>query len=299
MAAPPRTHIDAFLRLHAPDRDLGQHFLTDTRVLQRALELAGDLNGTRVLEVGPGPGVLTERLLEAGATVLAVEQDDRAIDHLERTFDAWIQRGLLTLEHGDILRTTIEDVDAVVANIPYQISSPLLEWIEGHRARQGGFDTLVLLVQEEFALRMLGRHPMDRGPLSLNIALQWDLELDMKVGSGSFLPAPRVRSRLVHLRAHDRPTRVSTAFLRGLVRQAFAHRRRKLGTTLRTRPTGLEDAGLQSVDWSDVIRRWRSEHVELADRRPEDLDLNGWEQVALSIHAVAGIEPSHPTKPSQ
>ena len=157
----------------------------------------------------------------------------------------------------------------------------------------------VLLVQEEFALRMLGRHPMDRGPLSLNIALQWDLELDMKVGSGSFLPAPRVRSRLVHLRAHDRPTRVSAAFLRGLVRQAFAHRRRKLGTTLRTRPTGLEDAGLRSVDWSDVIRRWRSEHVELADRRPEDLDLNGWEQVALSIHAVAGIEPSHPTKPSQ
>ena len=93
---------------------------------------------------------------------------------------------------------------------------------------------------------MLGRHPMDRGPLRLNIALQWDLELDMKVGSGSFLPAPRVRSRLVHLRAHDRPTRVSAAFLRGLVRQAFAHRRRKLGTTLRTRPTGLEDAGLRS-----------------------------------------------------
>ena len=133
-------------------------------------------------------------------------------------------------------------------------------WIEGHRARQGGFDTLVSL-QEEFALRMLGRHPMDRGPLSLNIALQWDLELTWKVGSGSFLLRQGYGAVCIfELTTSDSCQCGIPAWM---VRQAFAHRRRKLGTTLRRRPTGLEDAGPRSVDWSDVIRRWRSEHVEL------------------------------------
>ena len=166
-----RRAVDLVARLQARqpnDRSLGQHFLIDETHLNAIATMAGDLHGRTVLEIGPGPGTLTEHLLRAGAVVHAIEIDAVAVDHLRTTFAEEIEEQKLVLTEGDALEATWPDkIDAVVSNIPYQISSPLIDALEKHRQRHGAPDVVVLLVQEEFAERLTLATPADRGSLGI------------------------------------------------------------------------------------------------------------------------------------
>ena len=168
-------------------RELGQHYLVDTSVLNAAIELAGDLSGKHVLEIGCGPGSLTHHLLHAGARVSAIEIDEGSLEHMHRHFDEELESEQLILIEGDALTVKWpSNIDAIVANIPYQISSPLLERMQ----REVRTIPAVLLVQEEFAERMaMAIGPLDRGPLGLSLWLDYDLELGRRVPPSCFSPS--------------------------------------------------------------------------------------------------------------
>ncbi len=269
--------VDLHRDRHRIDRELGQHYLVDNSVLNATIEMSGDLSEQHVLEIGCGPGSLTNHLLRAGARVSAIEIDSGSLEHMQHHFEEEINTGKLTLIQGDAL--TVEwpsDVDAIIANIPYQISSPLLERMQ----RDARTVRAVLLVQEEFAERMaMAIGPLDRGPLGLSLWLDYDLEIGRRVPPSCFSPQPRVTSCLVQLEPIDRLTlldsKVDLRMFRQITSQCFNDRRRKLRNLLKKSPRRLARIpGWHRDRWRDAIQSLH-EHP-LMDERPDMLEPEDW-----------------------
>ena len=245
---------------------LGQHFLNNEEILDETMRLADISSEDHVIEIGPGPGVLTERLLESGCALTSIEIDTEVCEFLRDNFPT------LDLIEGDALQVNWPKANKVVANIPYQISSPLIDII----TRNHSIEYVVLLVQEEFAERLVVEWESDRGSLGMCTMLDWDCTFEMRVGPHCFTPSPQVHSRLVTMRRKDSPANSKLAKL--LIRQGFAERRKKLRNTLSKAPKRIarvsgwhakayRDA-MQSVDW------------DLLEERPEDLDIEDWLDLA-------------------
>lgn len=206
------------------DKRLGQHFLTSEAHLRRIVEAAQPFTGP-VYEVGPGLGVLTRALLEAGAEVTAIEKDERLRPVLEETL-----AGLrATLHFQDALAFPWEEVpqrSLLVANLPYQIATPLVT-----RLLKGGrLARLVFLVQKEVADRMTARPKTAAyGLLSLRVAHHARAERLLDLPPGAFFPPPRVQSSLVRLTPKGVP---DDPELFALLEAAFAHRRKTLKNAL-------------------------------------------------------------------
>ena len=125
-----RWYVDQLLNVQSADKRLGQHFLIDDDLLGRIVDYGEVQDGDHVLEIGPGPGTLTSTLLSRGCKVTAVEIDEGAVHHLNEIFENEIHDGQLSLLNDDVLNYTFpSSINKVIANIPYQISSPLLEQI--------------------------------------------------------------------------------------------------------------------------------------------------------------------------
>jgi 16S rRNA (adenine1518-N6/adenine1519-N6)-dimethyltransferase len=245
---------------------LGQHFLNNEEILDETMRLAEISPDDHVIEIGPGPGVLTERLLESGCALTSIEIDTEVCEFLRDNFPT------LDLIEGDALQVNWPKANKVVANIPYQISSPLIDII----TRNHSIEYVVLLVQEEFAERLVVEWESDRGSLGMCTMLDWDCTFEMRVGPHCFTPSPQVHSRLVTMRRKDSPANSKLAKL--LIRQGFAERRKKLRNTLSKAPKRIarvsgwhakayRDA-MQSIDW------------DLLEERPEDLDIEDWLDLA-------------------
>lgn len=269
-----------------PDRSLGQHFLLDEAVISRAIELASrDVkidSSSHVLEIGPGPGSLTLELLRCGAAVTALEIDEEAVAHLERVFGD--SDGRLSVIECDALEVDWpSDVTHIVANLPYQISSPILERIQMHHA-QYRLNGIALLVQEEFAERMaMSAGHASRGPLGHSLWLDFEVEIDQRVAPHSFSPSPRVHSRLTNLVPVERES--TAGFDRRLFRmtiaECFGNRRRKLRTLLKRPPKRLSRiSGWHRARWSDAIKRLPAETLDL---RPENLSSEEWATLIAEI----------------
>ena len=155
---------------------LGQHFLNNEEVLDETMALADISEDDHVIEIGPGPGVLTERLLETGCKLTAIEIDSGACEFLRDNFPK------LELIEGDALTEKWPKANKVIANIPYQISSPLIDVI----TRTQSIDYVVILVQEEFAERLVVEWESDRGSLGMCTMLDWDCTFEMRVGPPLF-----------------------------------------------------------------------------------------------------------------
>ena len=285
-----RRAVDLVARLQARqpnDRGLGQHFLIDETHLEAIATMAGDLDGRTVLEIGPGPGTLTEHLLRAGAEVHAIEIDAVAVDHLRTTFAEEIERQTLVLTEGDALTVTWPNaIDAVVSNIPYQISSPLIDALEKHRQHHGAPEVVVLLVQEEFAERLTLATPADRGSLGICTALGWASTMERRVPPGAFRPPPAVMSRVCVLRPVDHPAQVDHRLVRQTVHAAFHHRRRKLRTSLRRPPRRLSRlSGWHAARWKAALASMEDDPV--LNLRPEDLSVEAW---CAFCHRLASAE---------
>ncbi len=245
---------------------LGQHFLNNEEILDETMRLAEVSSEDHVIEIGPGPGVLTERLLETGCELTSIEIDSDVCEFLRDNFPN------LDLIEGDALEVKWPKANKVVANIPYQISSPLIDVI----TRNNSIESVVILVQEEFAERLVVEWESDRGSLGMCTMLDWDCTFEMRVGPHCFTPSPQVHSRLVTMRRKDSPDNSKLAKL--LIRQAFAQRRKKLRNTLSKAPKRIarvngwhakiyRDA-IQSLDW------------DLFEERPEDLEIEDWLELA-------------------
>ena len=265
-------------------RELGQHYLVDTSVLNAAIELAGDISEQHILEIGCGPGSLTHHLLRAGARVSAIEIDEGSLEHMQRHFEEEIESEQLTLFLGDAL--TVEwprDIDAIVANIPYQISSPLLERMQ----REVRTIPAVLLVQDEFADRMaMAIGPLDRGPLGLSLWLDYDIEMGRGVPPSCFSPQPRVTSRLIRLEPIDRLAAMNSGIDRRMFRQitsqCFSDRRRKLRNLLKRAPRRLSRIpGWHRERWKGAIDSLLNH--PLMEERPDVLEPEDWVDLCTQI----------------
>lgn len=274
------------LRAKLPfDKSLGQHFLINDALIQRAVELGEVKANDHVLEVGPGPGVLTEVLLETGCRVTAIEYDPVAAEHMRGAFAPEIEAGQMNLIEGDALTVTWpSDVDKMVSNIPYQISSPLIELLTRYlrNPRTSDLNHVVLLVQEEFAERLVMEYESDVGSLGMTAALDWDCEIEDKVGPHHFSPNPKVNSRYVTLEAHHEEWDCDVKLVRQMIHQAFAERRKKLRTTLKRAPKRINRVS----GWHTA--RWKAAYAGLAEdermeARPEELELEDWISLAVSF----------------
>ena len=281
-----RLLVDLLRDRITPNRSLGQHFLLDEAVIQRAVEIASGnkpINQqSHVLEIGPGPGSLTLELLRTGARVTAIELDEEAISHLNRVFDS--EQGRLQVIHGDALQIEWpQDITHIVSNLPYQISSPILEKIQRFHLKYQ-LQGIALLVQEEFAEKMaMSKGHASRGPLGHSLWLDFVVELDLKVPPHSFSPSPRVHSRLTNMIPIDRDSTASTdsRLYRMVISECFSNRRRKLRTTLKKPPNRLNRiSGWHRSRWVTAIASIPNETLDL---RPENLSSEDWVKLISQI----------------
>lgn len=233
---PPLREVIAAHGLSAR-RSLGQNFLLDLNITRRIARAAGPLGDATVLEIGPGPGGLTRALLEEGAAaVIAVERDDRCLAALEQV--AAVAGGRLHIIAGDALAVDISALEAqygtlrVVANLPYNISTPLLiGWLKNLSL----FDGFVLMFQSEVADR-LAAQPGSKAYGRLSVAAQWRCEVRplFTLPPRAFTPAPKVASTVVALTPRDRPlAKADPDILEEVVAAAFGQRRKMLRAALK------------------------------------------------------------------
>ena len=281
-----RLLVDLLRDRITPNRSLGQHFLLDEAVIERAVEIASEnkpINQqSHVLEIGPGPGSLTLKLLRTGARVTAIELDEEAISHLNRVFDS--VEGRLQVIHGDALQIEWpQDITHIVSNLPYQISSPILEKIQRFHLNNQ-LQGIALLVQEEFAEKMaMSKGHASRGPLGHSLWLDFVVELDLKVPPHSFSPSPRVHSRLTNMIPIDRDSTASidSRLYRMVISECFSNRRRKLRTTLKKPPNRLNRiSGWHRSRWVTAIASIPNETLDL---RPENLSSEDWVKLISQI----------------
>ena len=286
-----RLLVDLLRDRITPDKGLGQHYLLDEAVVDRSIELANSthpLADSRVIEIGPGAGSLTLGLLGAGASVPAFEVDEESVSHLARVFNGADGR-LEVINRDALLADWSEEVSHVVANIPYQISSPLLDRIQKHHS-QHPLNTVVLLLQDEFAERMMiNRDDTASGPLSLSLWLDFDVELDVKVPPHCFSPAPRVSSRLVRLQPIAREVEINRRMFRTITNHCFANKRRKMRTLLSQTPRRLSrNKGWHKGRWRDSVSSVIESSAEgmtedWQNLRPENLKVSDWVILTESI----------------
>lgn len=225
---------------------LGQHFLLDANLTARIARTAGDLSGVHVIEVGPGPGGLTRSLLAtAAARVIAIEKDSRCIAALQELAQAFPER--LEIVEADALELDCRDLApaprAVVANLPYNVGTPLLlGWLR-HASDYVG---LTLMFQKEVAARLtaLPGSP-DYGRLS--IITRWCTEpvYQFTIDPRAFTPPPRVTSAVVTLTPRAQPLAVADwQSLERVTGAAFGQRRKMLRASLRSLGLDPRDAGI-------------------------------------------------------
>jgi 16S rRNA (adenine1518-N6/adenine1519-N6)-dimethyltransferase len=217
---------------HRPRKRFGQNFLRDQHVLDRIVAAADLQEDDRILEIGPGLGALTRRLLANGLPVLAVE--------IDRDLGAVLQnRDEQNLEVviGDVLRLDWAELLAnppykLIANLPYNISSQILFKVLDHRK---AFRRLVLMFQKEVGDRLLAEEgTRNYGILSALIQPWFEITRVVRVPPGAFHPPPKVDSVVLNLLPLSEPRlRLHDEFLyRKLVRGAFAQRRKTLRNSL-------------------------------------------------------------------
>ncbi|MDX2110073.1 MAG: 16S rRNA (adenine(1518)-N(6)/adenine(1519)-N(6))-dimethyltransferase RsmA [Verrucomicrobiota bacterium] len=256
-----------------PSRKLGQNFLIDGNIVRRSLEMAAIAPGDVVVEVGPGLGTLTSGLLQAGATVYAVELDSRLAAYLRGDFRASLQpetSARFHLMEADAVDSPIAGLPAdvekfkVVANLPYAISTPWFDAIVSGKLPQ----SLVLMLQKEAAQRLQSAPgSKDFSAFSIFLSGVYESFGNHHVSNHCFHPVPEVASILLGLKLKAAPI-LYPKEIKLLIRQIFTQRRKQLGGLCRKEPrlaTWLEQAAAHGV-------------TPLS--RAEDVPLAAWEMLA-------------------
>ena len=255
-----------------------QNFLADPDVLQSILDLAEAAPGTRVLEIGPGLGILTGGLLDAGAEVTAIELDAGLAAYLRGRFADQIADGRLRLIEGDALDMEllelVEPPYRVVANLPYHITSPTL-----HRllARPPFPERLVLMLQAEVADRIAAA----AGRMSyLSVFVQYHatVEVPLRVPPEAFEPAPKVSSAVAVLT--PRPALALSVehepALWGLVQSGFRERRKMLRNVLARKLHAGDDGATGPIVGQAKVDEALAAAGIAGDRRPQTLSIEDW-----------------------
>ena len=290
-----RLLVDLLRDRSRPQKSLGQHFLVDEGAIERPISMATEQqsplgDASHVFEVGPGPGSLTLSLLRTKARVTAMEVDEEAVEHLERVFGGR-ECNLEVILDEAVSSKWPSGVTHVISNLPYQISSPIIERIRDYHSKNP-IVAAILLVQEEFANRMaMSSMPYDIGPLGLNLWLDFDVSLDIKVPPSSFSPSPKVNSRLVSLLPRKRPEAedLDKPMFRMVTKHCFSNRRRKLRNLLSKNPSRISRIpGWHKDRWQKTLSRVIESEIDgleegWPDLRPEMLEPPQWASLVRAI----------------
>lgn len=266
-----------------PKKRLGQHFLTDKNIVRRIITVADIREGDHALEVGPGRGILTEGLLNAGARVTAIEFDPSLVHALKEKFASF--KGFEVI-HADALRLSFIDLAAkrrvipssncvfkAVSNLPYNISGPITAKFIEERA---AFSSLTLMFQKEVAMRLTASPgTKDYGGLSVFSQVYADVKREFDVSKNVFFPKPKVESAVVSFKFLSGP-RVpisDEAAFRKCVKAAFGTRRKTLLNSLKT-------LGLVTGDISQTLKKIGID----PQRRGETLTLAEFGRLTEGLH---------------
>ena len=251
-------------------KSLGQNFILDRQLLARIAAVPGDLAGQTVYEVGPGPGGLTNALIDAGASVVAVERDRRCIPALEELREIHAER--LTLLQADALEVDEKKVAGtgahVVANLPYNVGTALLlKWLSD--SWPPWWRSLTLMFQKEVADRIVASPGTDAyGRLS--VAAQWRARprIAMTVNRSAFVPPPKVTSAVVYIEPTAQPEGVDPSVIERLTEAAFGQRRKMLRSSLKAVAGAAEAAESLGID---------------LQRRAETVSVGEWVKLARAL----------------
>lgn len=266
-----------------PNRTLGQNFLIDRNVLEAIIAAAGVGSGQRVLEIGPGLGVLTEALLETGASVVAIEKDSRLASRLAASLGAPER---LAVMQADALDADLDVLlkgpsqaeprfDACVSNLPYSVGTRILLDYARHPCAPKRF---IVLVQTEVAERFVaGPADAARGQAGVWLQLNYDVSRVREVKASCFWPRPEVGSSVVRLDA--RPcalTAEERCWFERLTREAFMHRRKQMGAIFRKAPPPLGQT-------EETLAAFFAEAGIDPQTRPERLTNEEWKKLAKAF----------------
>jgi 16S rRNA (adenine1518-N6/adenine1519-N6)-dimethyltransferase len=262
-----------------PRKRLGQHFLVDRNILNKIIQKAGVEEGDIILEVGPGLGTMTAALARQAKKVIAVEVDTALAAVLKEKLGSFPN---VEIVHQDILKVDFkmlfEGVGTpikVVANLPYQISTPLLfRFIETRPL----FSTLTLMLQREVAERMAAPPGgKEYGPLSVFVQSFSDLSICFVVKPSAFVPPPGVDSAVIHMSWKEKPAIESAeeGWFRKVVRGCLGYRRKTLLNALKHGGLFLSPAVEGRIENAGIDCR----------RRPETLSVEEFVTLARVLHS--------------
>jgi len=258
-----------------PKKSLGQNFLTSEGAIESILD-AGDVVGEDViLEIGPGKGKLTEKLLEFGGNLIAIEKDDELFLNLEEKFKKEIKNKKLELIHGDALDFDLNSYQLkpnsykLIANIPYNITGQIIrKFLEAEIQPE----RMVLMLQKEVAQRIVAKDNKE-SILSISVKAYGESKYIQTVKAGSFFPIPNVDSAILLI------NNISKNFFKNfseeeffkLVRAGFASKRKKLTSNLSV-----------VVDKEKVKNVFKE--LNLGDNtRAEDMNISVWGQIVHKL----------------
>ncbi|KAH0461489.1 hypothetical protein IEQ34_009064 [Dendrobium chrysotoxum] len=246
----------------------GQHLLTNPRVLDSIIRRAKVLPTDTVLEIGPGTGNLTVRLLELARKVIAVEIDERMVDTLQNRVAKLGLEDKLVVITGNVLKMELPYFDLCVSNIPYGISSPLIAKIF-LRSYKSCFRSAILLLQKEFACRLLAKPgESDFNRLALNVRLVASVDFLMNVSKKDFVPCPKVDSSLVQIQPKPNIPDINLDEWLGFTRTCFSKRNRTLSAIFKQKKKIID---LYENSQSNIKNRKPTENED----RVGDYDLDG------------------------
>ncbi|KAI9294505.1 dimethyladenosine transferase [Neoconidiobolus thromboides FSU 785] len=214
------------------NKDLGQHILKNPMVAQGIVDKAFIKPTDTVLEIGPGTGNLTVKILEKAKKVTCLEMDSRLAAELQKRVRGTPEQRKLEVTLGDAIKLPFPYFDVCISNTPYQISSPLVFKLLAQRPL---FRCAVLMFQREFALRLVAKPGEELYcRLSVNVQLYSKVEHIMKVGKNNFRPPPLVESSVVRIEPLNPPPPVEFKEFDGLVRILFVRKNKTLAGNFKT-----------------------------------------------------------------
>ena len=264
-------------------KSLGQHFLKSERALL-VIVRAGSINpGDIILEIGPGMGALTEKLLATNCQVLAIEKDDKLYEFLKTKFEKYISLGKLKLIHGNALEFNPQSYQLeprsykLISNIPYNITGAILKKFLGAKNQP---KIMALLVQKEVAKRIIGR-PLGGSAskwgkesiLSISVKAYGAPKYIETVKAGSFAPAPKVDSAIIAIENISKKFFADFSenkFFR-ILRAGFKSKRKKLSSNLAT-----------IFAKAKILETFRKLDLD-SNLRAEDVDLDTWKKLVANL----------------
>ncbi|KAL6306041.1 S-adenosyl-L-methionine-dependent methyltransferase [Sparassis latifolia] len=257
----------------------GQHILKNPQTVQTIVDTANLRPTDNVLEVGPGTGNLTVRILEKAKHVTAVEMDPRMAAELTKRVQGKPEQRKLEIIIGDFVKADLPYFDVCISNTPYQISSPLVFRLLSHRPL---FRIAILMFQREFAARLVARPSTELwSRLSVNVQLYAKVDLVMHVSKNNFRPPPKVESSVVRLVPRDPPPPVEFGEFDGLGRIVFSRRNKTIHANFMAKGV-MEMLGSNWKTWASLNNVIVEDKVNMKKKVEEVLEGTGYAECRVA-----------------